>query len=126
MQWLTSRYPACVTALCVVGIAALGVYGLRTKYDYNLINLQAKGLSSVEAQKRAFELSDYPLLCAVSLADSPREALELKQKFEKLPTVHHVEEAASRLPSRPAEETKSESPVSIPHGSSGRSTSDNK
>lgn len=106
VQWLTSRYPAWVTVVCTVGISALGVYGLRVIYDYNLLNLQAEGLPSVKAQERIFELSDYPLLSAVSLADSPREALELKRKFEKLPTVHHVEDWVLRmLPPHPAEET---------------------
>lgn len=106
IQWLISRYPAWVTAVSCLGIVALGAYGLRVKYDYNLLNLQAKGLPSVDVQKRIFDQSDYPLLFAVSLAKDPREAIELKRKFEKLPTVHHVEEMASRLPVHKAEDTQ--------------------
>jgi uncharacterized protein len=40
------------------------------------------------------------------MAASPKEAIELKAKFEKLPTVHHVVEVASMLPPHPSEEVR--------------------
>ncbi len=39
------------------------------------------------------------------MADNPAEARELRKKFEALPTVHHVEELASRVPAHPIRET---------------------
>ncbi|HTI50563.1 MAG TPA: MMPL family transporter, partial [Planctomycetaceae bacterium] len=81
-------------------------YGLNMKYDYNLLHLQSTGLESVEVQSRIFEQSDSSLLFAVSLADNPRQVLELKRKFEALPTVHHVEELAAILPRYQSEETQ--------------------
>lgn len=78
----------------------------RLEYDHNLLHLQAEGLESVETQKRVFESSKNSLLYAISLADSADDARALKAKFEKLPSVRHVEELATRLPTAPPTETK--------------------
>ncbi len=111
----TSQYPGYVLAFSVVLLIAMGwgsfdwSHGLptpRLKYDHNLLHLQAEGLESVETQKRVFESSKNSLLYAISLADSAEQARELKAKFEKLPTVRHVEELATRLPAAPPTETK--------------------
>ncbi|WP_373653619.1 MMPL family transporter [Schlesneria sp. DSM 10557] len=67
-------------------------------YDHNLLHLQAEGLESVEAQNHIFESSKHSLLYALSIADSPEEARELKKKFEQLPTVREVQELATRIP----------------------------
>lgn len=67
-------------------------------YDHNLLNLQAEGLESVEAQKHIFESSQHSLLYALSIADSAEEARELKKKFEKLGSVRQVQELATRIP----------------------------
>ncbi|MBS0207028.1 MAG: MMPL family transporter [Planctomycetes bacterium] len=75
-------------------------------YDHNLLHLQAKGLESVEAQRHIFESSKHSLLYAISVADSAEQARDMKQRLEALPTVHHVQELASRLPAYPATETK--------------------
>ncbi|MGQ0636890.1 MAG: MMPL family transporter [Planctomycetaceae bacterium] len=105
LSLLTARYPLWVTLACSVAIAWISTYGFRLEYDYNLLHLQARGLESVDVQKRIFDQAEHSLLFAVSLADSPREVLELKQRFESLPGVHHVEELAAMLPRNPAEET---------------------
>ncbi|MFO1022966.1 MAG: MMPL family transporter [Planctomycetales bacterium] len=84
----------------------VGMYGERVKYDYNLMNLQSQSLESVRLQKTIAEKSDSRLLYAVSMCNSPEEALQLKKKFEALPTVHHVDEIASMLPAHPAEQTQ--------------------
>lgn len=75
-------------------------------YDHNLLNLQARGLESVETQNRIFASSDHSLLFAISLADSPAQVRELKAKFEALPEVRKVEEIATRLPDHSADETR--------------------
>jgi hopanoid biosynthesis associated RND transporter like protein HpnN len=106
LRHLTSKYPALVTVASSLVIAGISSYAFRVEYDYNLLHLQAQGLESVEVQKRIFDQADHSLLFAVSLADNPQQALELKQKFEALPTVHHVEELAAILPRFPAEDTQ--------------------
>ena len=76
------------------------------QYDHNLLHLQADGLESVEAQKRIFESSGNSLLYAISLTDSLEQAKQRKAQLEALPSVHHVEDLASRLPAFPAAQTQ--------------------
>ncbi len=111
----TSRRPWLVIGgFAVTGIAILigtldwskGWPQPRLVYDHNLLHLQAKGLESVEAQTRIFEASKHSLLYAISMADSPEEARQMKERFAALPSVHRIEELASRLPAHPATETK--------------------
>lgn len=115
LRGMTSRFPRLVMILSILLIVGLGAQiwnwnteggpTSRIRYDYNLLNLQADGLESVEVQKRAFGQENGSLLFAVSVADSPEEARQLKQKFESLPSVGRVEELASRLPATSADST---------------------
>ena len=122
-KWLrhaTSRYPGFVLFL---SISLLGTVAWKSfdwkepiawgswprpllQYDHNLLHLQAEGLESVEAQKRIFESSSNSLLYAISLADSADDARKRKAQLEALPSVHHVEELATRLPTVPPSETQ--------------------
>ncbi len=115
LRLITSRFPLTVMLVSGVVIAGIGLqavgfeegrWKLRIRYDDNLLNLQAAGLESIEVQKRVFHNAQASLLFAVSVAETPGEARALRQKFESLPSVHHVEELASRLPAHPSEETQ--------------------
>jgi predicted RND superfamily exporter protein len=115
LRWTIRRHPRWVA---FAGLAFLGYFGslafdwrqgwpkFAIKYDYNLLNLQAKGVDSVDWQDRIFRESNGSLLYAVSLADSAERARALKQQFEELPTVRRVEELASHLPATNLSETK--------------------
>ena len=90
-----------------------GIVQSRVGYDYNLLNLQARGLESVEIQKTVFhdagrqqQAGQGSLLFAVSIANSAQHARELKEQFLALDTVHHVEELGSRLPEFASSETQ--------------------
>ena len=116
IQWLTNRVPILslvLSVLVILGIGALAVrydglkFSSRVKYDYNLLNLQAHGLESVELQQRMFDANHESLLYAVSIAPTRSEAIARKQQLEQLPTVHHVEDLASRLPMHHEQETRS-------------------
>lgn len=115
VRTFTSRRPWVVIAGFAAVCIAVGAISTdwtqkwpetRLVYDHNLLHLQAKGLESVEAQTRIFEASKHSLLYAISLADSPEEARQLSERFAALPTVHRVEDLASRLPTHPPSETK--------------------
>ncbi|QDT38488.1 MMPL family transporter [Stratiformator vulcanicus] len=115
MRFGSSRFPTVVTVLSLLVVLGLGSQMFewnggeltpRIRYDYNLLNLQAEGIESVELQETIVREADSSLLFAVAVADSPREALQLKQRFEALPSVQHVEELASRLPTHPPEQTR--------------------
>lgn len=114
LQKLIMRFPrgVAICSLSVIAFCACQMiqktdqgWSSRVVYDYNLLNLQAAGLESVEVQKRIFNDAQNSLLFAVSVADNPDEARALRKKFEALPTVHHVEELASRVPSHSSRET---------------------
>jgi uncharacterized protein len=130
-----TRMPFLVTLASIAVIVGVGAGAFkyengtvvpRIRYDSNLLNLQAKGLESVEVQRRVFEKANASVLYAVSLADSPDEARRLRGEFEKLPTVARVEELATRLPAHPSDATRrllqayrhrlSRLPESIPRG----------
>ncbi len=114
LRKMTRERPGVVTFVTLVAIVAIGTQGFRfedgnvqskVKYDSNLLNLQAKGLESVELQNRIFEESNGSLLYAVSIVDSISEVRILKEEFLELPTVSRVEEMGSYLPTFPPEET---------------------
>ena len=116
------RFPGSVALLSLIAVAAVGSRGIVVRdgrlqsgvaYDYNLLNLQADGLESVEIQRRIFNASENAarsgkgsLLFAVSVAKSASDARQLKTRFEKLSSVDHVEELATRLPEFPPEQTE--------------------
>lgn len=88
-----------VLAVCAVLTAAALWYGSKVSYDYNLLNLQAKGLQSVQTELHLMKSSDFSLLCGISLAKDAETACALADKFSKLPTVANVETAAAMIPS---------------------------
>ncbi|QDT65545.1 MMPL family transporter [Calycomorphotria hydatis] len=110
-----SRFPMVVAILSIAVIAGLGSqifkfegdqFIPRVKYDYNLLNLQADGVESVDVQKKVFKEGFGSLLFAVAIADTAEEARRMHQEFASLPSVGHVEELASRLPSYPPDQTR--------------------
>jgi len=115
LRFLTNRFPGSIVVLTIIGFIVLTAMGFgkqdghlisRVKYDSNLLNLQARGVASVELQHRVFEQSEGSLLYAVSLADSPEKIRQLRERFLALPTVGRVEELASLMPKYPASETQ--------------------
>lgn len=116
-QW--PKGVALISLVIIAGISSRGITienGLPRSavgYDYNLLNLQADGLESVEIQKRIFhenresaQAGKNSLLYAVSVAGSAEEARQRKAEFLKLPSVDHVEELASKLPEYPSTQTQ--------------------
>ncbi|GAB6186792.1 MMPL family transporter [Thermopirellula anaerolimosa] len=73
------------------------------RYDYNLLNLQPQGLPSVEFQNKLVEHMSRSSYFALSVADTPEAALARKEQFLRLPTVDHVEEIVSLIPTDAAE-----------------------
>lgn len=114
LRRITRDYPLAVAGVTLAIIIGIGCQAFsyhdgriwsRVKYDYNLLNLQAKGLESVELQKRIFNETNGSLLYAVSMTDSAQKVRLLKEKFLELPTVSRVEELGSFMPAYPAGET---------------------
>ncbi|MEX0700553.1 MAG: MMPL family transporter [Planctomycetales bacterium] len=115
LRRLIGRFPGLVVLASLGVIVAVGSRAVKfedghvvplIRYDTNLLHLQADGLESVEVQQRVAESSRTSLLFAVSVAETAAEARSLRERFEALETVDHVEELASRLPAYPPEDTQ--------------------
>jgi len=95
--------PRTVAAVTLL-LSLLCVYPtVMTRFDYNLMNLQAKGLQSVEYAYKLMRSKENSGYFAVVTARDSREAKELTQKLEKLPSVDHVVSLAALVPDRQAE-----------------------
>jgi len=71
---------------------------LDTDFDYNLMNLQARGLQSVEYAYKLMKSKENSGYFAVVTANNLAEAGELTQRMEKLPAVNHVVSLQSLTP----------------------------
>jgi hypothetical protein len=89
-RWFLFSSLAC-TLFLALGIPLL-------KYDYNLLNMQPAGLESVDLEQKLLRETDRSAYFALSVAESPSEALARKAEFLKLASVERVEEIASLLP----------------------------
>jgi hopanoid biosynthesis associated RND transporter like protein HpnN len=90
--------PTLVVAAGAVLLAAAAVFAARVEYDPNLLNMQADGLDSVAWENELVRHAAGATWDAMSVADSRDQALALKARYEQLPGVGRVVEAASLVP----------------------------
>lgn len=94
-----------LTAITTLAATLFLACGLgRLWYDHNLLNMQPRGLESVELEQRILSACNQSLWYALSIADSREELLARKAEFLKLDSVERTEEIVSLLP--PDEEVK--------------------
>jgi preprotein translocase subunit SecF len=85
-----------------IGLGYAAWHGI--SYDHNLLHLQARDLDSVKWELTLIEHTAGANWHAVSYTSTRQEALDLKARYEKLPEVARVVEAASLVP--PDQDTK--------------------
>lgn len=71
---------------------------LTMRFDYNLLNLQAKGLQSVEYAYKLMRSKENSGYFAVVMARNADEAKALTSRLEKLPSVDHVVSLPALVP----------------------------
>ncbi len=76
---------------------------LTMRFDYNLMNLQAKGLQSVEYAYKLMRSKENSGYFAVVTAKNAAEARILTERLEKLPAVDHVVSKLSFVPEQQSE-----------------------
>lgn len=76
---------------------------LTMRFDYNLMNLQAKGLQSVEYAYKLMRSKENSGYFAVVTARDKAEARSLTERLEKLPAVDHVVSPLSFVPEQQKE-----------------------
>lgn len=71
---------------------------IQMRFDYNLMNLQAKGLQSVEYAYKLMRSKENSGYFAVVTAKDRDEAMRLTAQLEKLPAVNHVVSISALVP----------------------------
>ena len=114
-RWLPGamRRPRTVFALSALATIVLGYFASTITYDHNLLRLQAPSLESVRWQNKVLEKSPEGNLYAVSVTNTPEEALALKRRYEQLPAVSRVVEVASLVPAEQNRKLESLSEIQL-------------
>ena len=99
---LSAQPKRIIAATAILSLACL-YPTLTMRFDYNLMNLQAKGLQSVEYAYKLMRSKENSGYFAVVTARDRDEAESLTQRLEKLPAVDHVVSALSFVPDRQKE-----------------------
>ena len=90
--------PRLVIALTLLLVLACVYPTIQTRFDYNLMNLQARGLQSVEYAYKLMRSKENSGYFAVVTALDRTEARQLSERLEKLPTVDHVVSLLALVP----------------------------
>ena len=114
-RWLPAamRRPRTVFALSALATIVFGYFASTITYDHNLLRLQAPSLESVRWQNKVLEKSPEGNLYAVSITNTPEEALALKRRYEQLPAVSRVVEVASLVPAEQNRKLESLSEIQL-------------
>lgn len=90
---------AATILLALTGTAAL----TRVPFDFNMLNLQAKGLESVTYAYKLMKSKENSGYFGVSMAKDHDEAIRLTKRFEALPSVDHVVSLPALVPDQQPE-----------------------
>jgi uncharacterized protein len=90
---------AATALLALAGTAAL----TRVPFDFNMLNLQAKGLESVTYAYKLMKSKENSGYFGVSMAKDRDEAIRLTKRFEALPSVDHVVSLPALVPDQQPE-----------------------
>ena len=85
--------------IALAGAAALP----RVPFDFNMLNLQAKGLESVDYAYKLMKSKENSGYFGVSMAADRNQALSLAARFEALPSVDHVVSLPALVPGQQPE-----------------------
>jgi hopanoid biosynthesis associated RND transporter like protein HpnN len=102
LPFLFSRPKTVIVAALLLSLICL-YPALTMRFDYNLMNLQAKGLQSVEYAYKLMRSKENSGYFAVVTARDEAEARTLTERLEKLPAVDHVVSKLSFVPDQQSE-----------------------
>jgi hopanoid biosynthesis associated RND transporter like protein HpnN len=93
--WLRHPVPTIIVTTSLFGLALLMFP--RLHFDYDLLNMQSKGLPAVVFEKKLIDSTPKSVLFAAVVADTPEQAVELQKRLLQLPTVSEIESMAPRV-----------------------------
>lgn len=98
-----SRHPRLIAVIASM-LAIICILPLmRMEFDFNMMNLQAKGLESVRYAYKLMRSKENAGYFAVAIAKDRAEAERLSKKLESLPSVQHVISISSLVPEKQRE-----------------------
>ena len=91
------------TLLILAAITLAGLPGLlKVRFNYNLLELQARGLESVEYERTLIEASDESTWYAILTADNLKDVKRLTKTLKAIPSVGKVESILDFIPENQA------------------------
>ncbi|HWY74993.1 MAG TPA: MMPL family transporter [Verrucomicrobiae bacterium] len=93
--WLQRPVVVAVVTLALTVLSLTQFH--RVFFDYDLLNMQSKGLPAVVFEKKLIDSTPKSVIFGDIIADSPQQAVELEERLKKLPAVSEVESMAPRL-----------------------------
>jgi len=92
-------YPLTVLGLILIFTALMVWSGRNISFDHNYMNLEPKGLTSVELYDTVLDKFDFSIDYSLFIARSLEESAELAEEARELPSVAMVEDISIYLPS---------------------------
>lgn len=105
VDWITSHPKTVLASAAVLAVACAYAFG-QVRFDFNLLNLQAKGTESVIWEKKILATSGRSGFAALSRASSLDELRQKVHAFRALPSVSEVDSALLLIPDDQAEKQK--------------------
>ncbi len=87
-----------VLICALVVTAGFGYFAGKTKFNFNLLDLQAKGLESVVYERKLIDESDESSWFAISVVDSPQASAQIAKQYEDLASVKKVDDITNYVP----------------------------
>jgi predicted RND superfamily exporter protein len=96
-RWLLRR-PYTVLTACALGTAVSCLFFWQVRFDYNVLNLQSRGLESVDTELQLLTSEAQSTIYASVVASSLDQARTLHDRLEQLPSVGSVASVAPLIP----------------------------
>ena len=103
--WLANRYIFTIVAAVLVTIVFIWA-GFKIKFDHNYMNIEPKGLTSIELQDVVLDKFDMGMDYALVLTDNPDQSRLLGQSVRDLDSVAMTEDISLYLPSLEQQEKR--------------------
>ncbi|MBN2408042.1 MAG: MMPL family transporter [Elusimicrobia bacterium] len=104
-HWLSRHYIKSLAGVIV--ISAVLVYAAsKITFDHNYLNLEPKGLKSVELEDTIIDKFDLSIDYGMVLADSPEESRKTASLLKEKPLIASVEDISLYLPSKEEQERR--------------------
>lgn len=100
VEFITRLYrrPALLLFVAAVITLILLPFAGKVAFDFNLLNLQARGMESVEFERKLIDETDESTWFANSVVGNIKKSASMADEFRKLPAVKKVEDITTYVP----------------------------